>query len=212
MTIRKAITTVLICTLLGAALGGGGGYALGKFAPGYYRTVFPRASLEPGLDPVHVGLGLGLSQWTPVGGLIGLAVVALLCWRDIRTHRAASSPEEPSHPVHLHQTLARWIWRFFCWLLVVGFCLYVGFICGIQIGHYGTSEGICEEQFVAMEKVLRSDPAFAGVEINYQYNDYQVTLAGSVKTQADLARLREKLTPEIGRTRAEYATKSILIR
>ena len=88
MSIRKAMATIVGCTLLFAGVGASLGYALGTLAPGYYRGVF-RIGNDPGFDPVDVGLGLGVTQGTAVGVVVGLIVVALFCWREIRLHRSA---------------------------------------------------------------------------------------------------------------------------
>src|SRR2546423_720700 len=88
MTIWSAIATIISCTVLFIIIGAGAGYALGTFVPGYYRTVV-RGGLEPGFDPVSVGLGLGLTQGMVGGVVVGLAIVAVLCWRESRLQRAA---------------------------------------------------------------------------------------------------------------------------
>ncbi len=83
MTIRSAIATIAACTAMLAVIGGGTGWALGTFAPGYYRSVF-RNGNEPSFDPVSVGVGQGLTQGTSGGVAVGLVVVALFIWRDTR--------------------------------------------------------------------------------------------------------------------------------
>jgi len=47
---------------------------LGKFAPGYSRGVFANGN-SPTLDPVQVGLGLGITQGLVGGAIIGLLIV-----------------------------------------------------------------------------------------------------------------------------------------
>jgi len=61
----------------GIGFGAGGmliGYILGRAAPSYYRAVFG-ARNDPGFDPVQVGIGLGLTQGSVCGILVGAAVV-----------------------------------------------------------------------------------------------------------------------------------------
>lgn len=86
MTIRTALATIFACTALFAAIGGGIGWALGTFNPGYYRAVF-RSGNEPWFDPVSVGVGQGVTQGTAGGAVVGVAVVALYLWRDSRVRR-----------------------------------------------------------------------------------------------------------------------------
>ena len=90
MTIRVAIATIAACTLLLACIGGGIGWALGTFAPGYYRSVF-RNGEEAGFDPVSVGIGQGLTQGTTGGVVVGLIVVALFIWRDSRRRQESNA-------------------------------------------------------------------------------------------------------------------------
>lgn len=82
MTIRAAIATIIACT----GIGGGIGWGLGTFAPGYYRSVFPSGN-QPWFDPVSVGVGQGLTQGTTGGVILGAIVVALLLCRDSCVHR-----------------------------------------------------------------------------------------------------------------------------
>ena len=83
MTIRTAIATIAACTVLLAGIGGGIGWGLGTFAPGYYRSVFPSGN-RSGFDPVSVGIGQGLTQGTTGGAILGVIVVALFVWRESR--------------------------------------------------------------------------------------------------------------------------------
>jgi len=93
MKIRSAIATIAAFTLILAVIGGGIGWALGTFAPGYYRSVF-RDGNQPWFDPVSVGLGQGVTQGTAGGVVVGVIVVALFIWRDRqRQPESASSPD-----------------------------------------------------------------------------------------------------------------------
>ena len=86
MTIRAAIVTIVICTVFLAGVGGGIGWGLGTFAPGYYRSVFSSGN-RPWFDPVSVGVGQGLTQGTTGGVIVGGIVVALFVWRDSRVRQ-----------------------------------------------------------------------------------------------------------------------------
>ena len=86
MTIRQAVATVAASAALLTGVGAGVGSALGTYAPGHYRAVFPRGN-EPWFDPVSVGVGQGLTQGVAGGVAAGLVVVAIFVWRDTRVPR-----------------------------------------------------------------------------------------------------------------------------
>jgi len=92
--VMVAVATVTACTVLLAGVGAGIGWAVGTYSPGYYRSVF-RSGNEPWFDPVAVGVGLGLTQGVAGGVVVGLAVVAILTWREVRLHRLATPDAEP---------------------------------------------------------------------------------------------------------------------
>ncbi|MGL4423296.1 MAG: hypothetical protein ACRCZF_21730, partial [Gemmataceae bacterium] len=94
MTIKAAVTTVTVCTVLFAGIGAGIGWALGTYSPGYYRSVF-HGGQEPWFDPVAVGVGQGLTQGVAGGVAVGLVVVALFLWADSRVRRQ-SEPTPPA--------------------------------------------------------------------------------------------------------------------
>ena len=85
MTIRKAIATVLGCAIGGTALGSALGYAIGVLAPGAYIAMF---HLPPNgqVDPADVGLGLGAAQGLILGAVIGILLVGIIAWYDVRTN------------------------------------------------------------------------------------------------------------------------------
>ena len=89
MTVRTALATVAASTALFAGIGGGVGWAIGTFNPGYYRAVFSTGR-EPWFDPVSVGIGQGVGQGVFGGAVVGLALVALFVWRDVRLRRSAT--------------------------------------------------------------------------------------------------------------------------
>lgn len=71
ISVLKAIAVTAGCGLGGGLFGAGLGYALGRFAPGYYRLVI-RNGDRPGFNPEAVGLGLGATQGVVVGLVVGL--------------------------------------------------------------------------------------------------------------------------------------------
>lgn len=93
MTVRVALATVAASTALFAGIGGGAGWAIGTFSPGYYRAVFSTGR-EPWFDPVGVGIGQGVGQGLFGGAVVGFALVALFVWRDLRVRRLAASKGE----------------------------------------------------------------------------------------------------------------------
>src|SRR5436190_1968579 len=74
MNRARSLITVVVSSLVFSFLGGVAGFALGTFAPGYYRGVFASGS-DPTFKPVEVGLGLGISQGLMGGALIGVLLV-----------------------------------------------------------------------------------------------------------------------------------------
>jgi hypothetical protein len=86
MSISRAVTTVVACSLIFSLLGGAAGYLLGKLMPGYYRGIF-HGGASPYFDPVQVGLGPGVTQGLAGGAVIGLLIVALVAWHDARSGR-----------------------------------------------------------------------------------------------------------------------------
>ena len=73
-SISRALLTVLTSTFVFAGLGAVIGLALGSFLPDYYRNVFAGGG-RPGFNPQSVGLGLGLTQGTVGGVVVGLVLV-----------------------------------------------------------------------------------------------------------------------------------------
>ena len=72
--------SMAIGSLFGLAIG----VVIGKFAPGYYRTVF-QAEADPTFDPMSVGIGLGLTQGAVVGTVVGF--LSVIVYFRIRSHQ-----------------------------------------------------------------------------------------------------------------------------
>lgn len=83
MNLVKAVVTVSTCTLIFAALGCGIGFALGTCTPEYYRQL-NRNGQRPEFNPVSMGIGLGASQGAVGGAVIGLALVVIVAWYDLK--------------------------------------------------------------------------------------------------------------------------------
>lgn len=84
MTIRKGLVTVAGCTFGGGAVGGLLGYAIGAFAPDAYVAMF-RLPLDGQISPAEVGVGLGVGQGMILGAVIGILLVAIVTWFEVRT-------------------------------------------------------------------------------------------------------------------------------
>lgn len=88
--LRLASSLHALAVLLGfaaafAVVGTLVGFGLGVFNPGYYRSLLPGGS-SPDFNPVDVGIGLGCSQGTILGVVVGVTAVVLLAWRRARAN------------------------------------------------------------------------------------------------------------------------------
>jgi hypothetical protein len=86
MTVRKALIAVFGCSLTCGIGGALIGYSIGRFLPGAYRSMF--APAEPGFSPTAVGIGLGLPQGLFFGAVVGIAVVGIVTWYEVRIAEA----------------------------------------------------------------------------------------------------------------------------
>lgn len=208
MTFTRAIAAVLATTLLLAAVGGGIGYALGRFAPGYYRSVFHGGN-DPGFDPVSVGVGQGLTQGTAGGVVAGLVVVALLCWRDVRLVRATEGTPTTSPSVTGGRSARV--------LLIIGglialiFCSGIGLLLGRLGGERGAYHRRYLEEREVLAPVLAHDRSFSAVKIDERSRG-GVDLWGEVQSPAELERLRAAVARAIGEARAEEMLTGVSVR
>jgi hypothetical protein len=99
MTIVRGFAVVLASTIMGALAGVGIGYWLGVAMPSYYRCVFPNGN-SPEFDPVQVGVGLGFTQGTIAGLVVGCVVVLAVAWYNSRRQVIVQgwAPDEPEQP------------------------------------------------------------------------------------------------------------------
>ncbi|MBS0267291.1 MAG: hypothetical protein JSS02_35530 [Planctomycetes bacterium] len=208
MTIRLALSTLVACTLLGAAGGAGLGLAIAKFAPGYYHTVFANPD-HPRFDPTEIGLGLGLTQGTLLGLGVGLVLVTLACWRAIRRDRS-TSPNSAPPPAALPGKAAR-ILRFSIACLALGLALTCGLVVGLVLGNSQTYHLRYLEERAALATLIADDPAFAGIHFD-ERSDGGVFLMGTVSNADDQARLHEITRRALGERRAKQAFYDVEIR
>ena len=90
MTLTKGLITVAVSAVVCGAVGMGLGLAIGRWAPDSYRAVFERGHgpwMNRPLDPEQIGIGLGLAQGVLIGIAVGVVVVGLVTWYEIRTLR-----------------------------------------------------------------------------------------------------------------------------
>jgi hypothetical protein len=197
MAFTRAIAAVLATALLLAAVGGGVGYALGRYTPGYYRSVF-HGGHDPRFDPISMGVGQGLTQGTAGGVVVGLALVALLCWRDVCLSRAAEGAQTaPSCGSTAGRALA-----IVSGLLLVIVCSVAALLLGAVGGERGAYHRRYLEEREVLAPVLASNPAFSGVELNERSRG-GVDLVGEVGSPDDMERLRDAVTRAVGEARAK---------
>jgi hypothetical protein len=89
MTTLRGFLITLASGVAFAVLGGLGGYLLGIFVPDYYRTVF-RIPPAVEINPVHAGIGLGVTQGLAAGLFIGLVIVDTVAWFNARVRSGAA--------------------------------------------------------------------------------------------------------------------------
>ena len=89
MTVIRGFLITIASGAAFSVLGGAIGYAMGTFAPDYYRVVF-RVPPSVQLDPAHVGLGLGITQGLAAGLFIGLVIVVAVAWYNSRITKHSS--------------------------------------------------------------------------------------------------------------------------
>lgn len=128
MTFRRAIATVIACTLILAVIGTSVGYFLGIFAPGYYRGVF-QGGQDRGFDPVSFGVGQGLTQGIAGGVILGVTLVAIFCWRASRLESVIASKGGANSPTET-RSVARRLFLVAASILAIGFCTSCGLFLG----------------------------------------------------------------------------------
>ncbi len=83
MTILRGFLLTLTSSIAFGGLGALLGYLLAVILPDYYRTLF-RIPPEIPIDPVQVGLGLGITQGFAAGLIVGLVIVVTVAWYNAR--------------------------------------------------------------------------------------------------------------------------------
>ncbi|WP_417738499.1 hypothetical protein [Rosistilla oblonga] len=93
MTVVRGFAITLTSGLVFGGVGAGLGYLLGTVAPDYYRTVF-RLAPEVAFNASQLGLGLGVTQGTATGLIVGLVIVVSVAWYRSQTASSLASGGE----------------------------------------------------------------------------------------------------------------------
>jgi hypothetical protein len=211
MTARRAITIVASCTILFGLIGTGVGLGLGNFVPNYYRSICIDGRQE-GFDPIDFGVSMGLTKGAFGGALIGLVVVVLLCWREIRLHRNLNPLASGEERSVTSRSLTRRILLNCGFLFSLASCLAVGASLGSMAGSYGAYH----RQYLAESKTLAPtiafDPAFKDVLVMEDTAHGGVFLTGWVSTSADKERLLKIVAREIGEPRTQDVCNGVFVK
>ncbi len=200
MSIGRGLPFVATCALVFGAAGAVIGLVLGNVAPGYYRAVF-RNGLDPAFRPEHVGLGLGSTQ----GAVCGVVVGSVFVLASSRASRGRGNPV-PEAP----RPRSRWAWWLIAAALVataVAASGAAGFMTGVILGTTDVYRHAGEERAAQVRPVL-AEPAFQAIEIS-SGSQGQLELSGSVPTEADRARLLQRLRFLFGDRDARNAVSNV---
>ncbi len=97
MTVQRGFLITIISSLGFGVCGALVGYLLAVGAPDYYRTVFHVAP-DVIFNPVHVGIGLGLTEGSMAGLLVGVVIVVTVAWYDSRVQNHSLMPDSDHAP------------------------------------------------------------------------------------------------------------------
>lgn len=88
MTVERGFAITIVSALVFASVGSLLGYAIGMFAPEYYRFMF-RIPPDANFNVQQLGLGLGATQGFAAGLVVGLVVVLATAWYGSRVANIA---------------------------------------------------------------------------------------------------------------------------
>jgi hypothetical protein len=88
VTLTRAIVGVLVCMVIGAVIGGSVGFVIGFFTPQALELQF---RLGNKFNPVEIGVGIGIPQGLMLGAAVGVALVGILSWREVKM-RSRTNP------------------------------------------------------------------------------------------------------------------------
>jgi hypothetical protein len=87
MTLTRSLVTIAVATVVCTVAGIGAGMGLGHWCPDYYRAVLRERPGDP-LDPVQIGAGFGLNAGVFTGVVVGVLVVAVVAFFELRVRLA----------------------------------------------------------------------------------------------------------------------------
>ena len=103
MTAGKAVATVAATAVICGLGGLGVGLLIGTVFPEFYRATIS-AARQPGFNFAAFGAGLGMIQGFGVGLVVGVFIVAILCWYRSRMIRLITPHDTTSRsPVSTNQ-------------------------------------------------------------------------------------------------------------
>ncbi len=92
MTVFRGFAITIASGIAFGCVGSIAGYALGSVAPDYYRIVF-RIPPDIPINPAQAGLGLGVTQGSATGLVVGLVIVVTVAWFNSRIINCHSSAQ-----------------------------------------------------------------------------------------------------------------------
>jgi hypothetical protein len=210
MTIKRATTTILVISICFGVTGGLFGYALGVFAPAYYRGVF-QAGNDLRFYPAQVGFGLGATQGLFCGAAVGSVVVLAVALSGSRNRegKPVSVSEidfipgsQRSFPVKRGLGILGVI----ATLLVVG---VISFVVGAIIGQSQLYQNWTEEKIAKVRPILQK-PQFAGINVEYS-SAAQVYLSGALPSEKTYKELEEQIRFLFGNAEAKFMMSNVSV-
>jgi hypothetical protein len=192
LSISRGLATIVACCVGLGAAGGTLGLTLGAGAPAYYRGVF-RAADDPGFNPVHVGLGLGITQGLVCGVVVG-CVLVLTTTLSQCPRREGEPIAKAMRPADIGRPRPTWMRR----LLILAAFLFaiacggaVGYVLGALGGQWQLYQHSTDTKLAKIRPILQ-DQRFAGVNAESS-SAAQVYLIGTVGSQQAYNDLEEGL-------------------
>ncbi|MEW4489364.1 hypothetical protein AB1L42_14880 [Thalassoglobus sp. JC818] len=84
MTALRGFAITMVSGVVGATLGAGIGRSIASLTPAYYRTVFRLPDDATLKELQELGTGLGMLQGLGTGLAVGLVIVLIVTWYEIR--------------------------------------------------------------------------------------------------------------------------------
>lgn len=211
MTVKKSlivITTTGVCFGIAGALLG---YALGAFAPAYYRGVF-RGGNDPRFIPVQVGLGLGATQGLGCGIAVGTVVVlaaALYGPRNLGQKAVGVLEADDLMPGSQRSFPVKLVLGFFGVLATILFVGVTTFVVGEIIGQELLYRRWTSEKLAKIWPVLQ-EPQFAALNAESS-SAAQVYLNGTVPSEKAYKTLEDRIRFLFGDAEAKFMMGNVSV-